>query len=74
LEQAKRAIRIASAFTLLVVGVAMLVLPGPGIVVVVVALAIVSAEFVWARILLDRLKTGVGRPRQALSRFLRLRG
>ena len=73
LEQAKRVIRIVFAFALLVVGVAMLVLPGPGIVVIVVALAILSAEFVWARILLDHMKLGVRRARQAASRFLRFR-
>lgn len=44
--------RILVAFlggALLVVGVAMLVLPGPAVVVIPAALAILAVEFVWAR-------------------------
>jgi tellurite resistance protein TerC len=43
-------------FTVLLVGVAMLVLPGPGLVVIAFGLVILSAEFVWARRALDRMK------------------
>lgn len=43
-------------FTLLIVGVAMLVLPGPAIVVIPVALAILATEFLWARRLVEKLK------------------
>jgi uncharacterized protein (TIGR02611 family) len=35
--------------TLLVAGVAMLVLPGPGIAVILLGLVVLSAEFLWAR-------------------------
>jgi tellurite resistance protein TerC len=35
--------------TLLIVGVAMLVLPGPAVVVIPAALAILAVEFLWAR-------------------------
>ena len=56
LEQAKRLIKIVVGFTLLAAGAAMMVLPGPGIVTIMLALAILSAEFVWARRLLDRMK------------------
>jgi tellurite resistance protein TerC len=55
-ERAKRLIKIVVGFTMLLAGIAMLVLPGPGIVVVTLGLAILAAEFVWARRLLDRLK------------------
>jgi tellurite resistance protein TerC len=47
---------IVGGFTVLAVGVALLVLPGPGILVIAVGLAILSAEFVWARRLLARVK------------------
>ena len=56
LKQAKRLIKIVVGFTLLVLGIAMLVLPGPGIVTIMLGLAILSAEYVWARRLLDRMK------------------
>ena len=45
-------------FTVVVIGAAMLILPGPGIVVIGFGLLILSAEFVWARRALDRMKDG----------------
>lgn len=42
--------------TLLVVGVAMLVLPGPAVVVIPLALAVLATEFAWARRLLRRAR------------------
>jgi hypothetical protein len=35
--------------TLLLIGLAMIVLPGPAVVVVPIALAVLATEFVWAR-------------------------
>ena len=67
LREARRLIKIVFALTLLIVGVAMLVLPGPGVVVITVALAILSGEFIWARRLLDQIKAGTRRARTALS-------
>jgi uncharacterized protein (TIGR02611 family) len=65
LKNAKRLIKIVVGFTLLLTGLALLVLPGPGIVVIVLALAILSAEFVWARRLLERLKQQAAAVRDA---------
>jgi uncharacterized protein (TIGR02611 family) len=48
-------------FTLLAIGVVMLITPGPGWVVILSGLALLAAEFLWARRLLDRLKHGAGR-------------
>jgi tellurite resistance protein TerC len=55
LYQARRVIRIVIGFTVMGVGVAMIVLPGPAIVVIPVGLAILATEFVWAKKLLARL-------------------
>jgi uncharacterized protein (TIGR02611 family) len=52
----KRLIKIVFGFTLLAIGVALLVLPGPGWLVITLALAVLAGEYVWARRLLDRLK------------------
>ncbi len=41
---------------LLVVGVAMMILPGPGILLIVAGLAVLATEYVWARTLLVRAK------------------
>jgi hypothetical protein len=40
----------------LLVGVAMLVLPGPGIIVIIAGLAILAKEFTWAERTLDKAK------------------
>jgi uncharacterized protein (TIGR02611 family) len=56
LQQAKRFLKILFGFTLLALGVIMIVTPGPGWLTIFLALGILAAEFVWARRLLDRLK------------------
>jgi uncharacterized protein (TIGR02611 family) len=56
MQQAKRWIKILFGFTLLVLGVVMIVTPGPGWLTIILGLGILAAEFVWARTLLDRLK------------------
>jgi uncharacterized protein (TIGR02611 family) len=56
MQRTKRLLRIVLGFTLLVMGVTMLVLPGPGWLTIGFSLVILAAEFVWARHLLNRLK------------------
>jgi uncharacterized protein (TIGR02611 family) len=56
LQQTKRFLKILFGFTLLVLGVVMLITPGPGWLVIVLALGVLAAEFVWARRLLDSIK------------------
>ncbi len=55
-QQAKRIVKVIIGFTLLVLGILMIVTPGPGWLTIMLALGILAAEFVWARRLLDRLK------------------
>lgn len=45
--------------TVLLIGVIMLVTPGPAIVVIPVGLAILSLEFTWARLWLKRLRQSI---------------
>jgi tellurite resistance protein TerC len=54
--QAKRLILVVVGFTVLIVGVAMIVLPGPAFIVIPIGLAILATEFIWARKLLDTVK------------------
>lgn len=56
IQQAKRWVKIVFGFTLLALGVVMIVTPGPGWLIILLGLGILAAEFVWARTLLDRLK------------------
>jgi uncharacterized protein (TIGR02611 family) len=66
LQQARRIVRIVFGFTLLAVGIVMIVTPGPGWLTIFGALGVLAAEFVWARRLLDRLKHGSVRLRRAV--------
>ena len=56
LQQAKRLIVIVAGSTVLLMGIAMIVLPGPAVLVIPVGLAVLATEFVWARKLLTKLK------------------
>jgi len=66
LRQAKRLIRIVIGFTILGLGIAALVLPGPGWLTIGLGLSILATEFVWARRLLDRLKSAAGKVGEAI--------
>jgi tellurite resistance protein TerC len=55
---ARRIIVAVIGFTVLTVGVAMIVLPGPAVVVIPLGLAILGLEFAWARRWLQKLKHG----------------
>ena len=59
--------------TVVLLGVAMLVLPGPGIVVIGTGVAILATEFFWARRALRNAKGTIAkvRRRSGLGRWLR---
>ena len=44
--------------TVVLIGVAMIALPGPAMLVIPLGLALLAAEFAWARSWLERLKRG----------------
>jgi len=45
--------------TVLAVGIAMIVAPGPAIIVIPIGLAVLAMEFAWARIWLRTLREGI---------------
>jgi tellurite resistance protein TerC len=59
--------------TVVLIGVAMLVLPGPGVVVIAGGLAILATEFIWARRALRNAKGAVAKVRRksGLKEWLR---
>lgn len=69
LQQTKRFLKILFGFTMLALGVVMLVTPGPGWLVIILGLGVLAAEFVWARRLLDRLKEQGDRLKEHGARF-----
>jgi len=47
--------------TVVLIGVALLVLPGPGLVTIALGLAILSTQFVWARSLLKKAQDAIAK-------------
>lgn len=56
LRQARRVVVAVIGTTVILIGVIMLVTPGPAFVVIPAGIAILATEFVWARRLLRRIK------------------
>lgn len=64
---ARRVVVAVVGTTVLLLGVALLVLPGPAMIVIPIGLAILGAEFAWARHWLHRLRDGAEAAWQAGS-------
>jgi len=67
-KSARRAVVAVVGSTVLALGVAMLVLPGPAVVVIPIGLGILATEFVWARRYLRRMRDQVNRLRPGSGR------
>lgn len=65
LRQARRVVVFVVGMTVLVLGILMILLPGPAIVVIPAGLAILGLEFRWARQLLRHAKALLKRPPKA---------
>ncbi len=65
-EQVRRIFRIVAGFTLLLVGVVMIITPGPGWLVIFLGLGLLAAEFVWARRLMDRIRHEGGKIKETV--------
>jgi tellurite resistance protein TerC len=68
LQQAKRLIVIVVGSTILLIGIAMLVLPGPAVLVIPIGLGVLATELVWARRLLTKLKSTFQKRKENASR------
>lgn len=53
----KKLIILIVGLTLVIIGIALLVLPGPGLVTIALGLGVLSLEFVWAKHLFKKMKT-----------------
>lgn len=63
-----RALWVLGGFTVLLAGLAMVVLPGPAVVVIPLGLAMLSFEFAWAERLLETSVRGGLRAKRAAGR------
>lgn len=66
IRQLRRLIVTVVGATVLLIGVAMIVLPGPAVVVIPLGLSILALEFAWAKRLLDRVKDVAARTNDRL--------
>jgi len=58
-KTARRIAVLAVGSTVVLLGVVMLVTPGPGLIVIPIGLAILGAEFTWARMWLRKVREGI---------------
>ncbi len=56
LKHTKRLIVGVIGVTIILIGIALLALPGPGLIVIIVGLAVLASEFVWAKRLLEQAR------------------
>jgi len=68
LRNGKRIAITAVGVVLLLVGLAMMVLPGPGVLLIIAGLAVLATEYVWAQRMLNYAKD---KAEQAKNRVLR---
>lgn len=67
----KRIVIAIVGFTVLLLGVVMIVLPGPAFIIIPLGLAILATEFVWAQKLLTKAKAYFDKQRQRVSDKMR---
>ncbi len=58
-KMARRIVITVVGVTVLIIGMIMIVTPGPALVLIPVGLAILSIEFAWARVWLKRLREAI---------------
>jgi tellurite resistance protein TerC len=67
----KRIVVAIVGFTVVLIGVAMIILPGPSFIVILLGLAILATEFVWAERLLTKAKAYFDKQRQRVADKMR---
>ncbi len=66
LNSVKKLIVAVIGFTILIIGIFMIVLPGPAFIVIPLGLAILATEFVWAKKWLDKVKQKISEQKKKL--------
>jgi tellurite resistance protein TerC len=59
LAKVKRIVVTVIGFTVLIIGIVLIVFPGPAFIVIPLGLAILATEYVWARKLFEKIKKNV---------------
>jgi uncharacterized protein (TIGR02611 family) len=63
-----RAAVVLAGFVVILVGLALIPLPGPGVLVIAVGLAVLALEFAWAERLLEKTVNRMGEASDAVKR------
>jgi tellurite resistance protein TerC len=70
IKQIKKLFVFIIGITIVLIGLALLILPGPGILTIILGLVVLATEFIWARILLDKVKAHAKRAeKKAISKI-----
>ena len=68
LKKIKRLIVGIIGFTILGIGILLIILPGPAFVIIPLGLSILATEFLWAKKLLDKIKKGISRGKEKFTK------
>lgn len=66
LKQIKRFFIALIGFTILTIGIILIVFPGPAFIVIPIGLSILATEFVWAKRLLEKVKRGIKKTKDSV--------
>lgn len=66
LKQIKRVVVAVIGFTILAIGILLIVFPGPAFIVIPIGLSILATEFVWAKRLLEKVKKGIKKTKDSV--------
>lgn len=67
-KQIKRFFILLIGGTITLIGVALIVLPGPAFIVIPLGLSILATEFVWAKKILDRVKEKIQQSKETFTK------
>lgn len=66
LKQIKRIVVAVVGFTILAIGIILIVFPGPAFIVIPIGLSILATEFVWASRLLEKVKERIKKTKDSV--------
>ena len=66
LKQIKRIVVAVIGFTILAIGILLIVFPGPAFIVIPIGLSILATEFVWAKKLLEKVKKRIQKTKDSV--------
>lgn len=68
-KKIKRIIISIIGFTILFIGIMLLVLPGPAFIVIPIGLAVLATEFAWAKKILDKVKEKLTKKKAVINTY-----